>query len=158
MIASSGIYVSLWHSLVTLGGCRHLDGLEQRWSLSGGWWLSLALIVVIVRGSWPFASGEPKGTLMDCSWLVWSSSCIGCVAPYWGFGMWSQLAREPPSEWIATTRTSLPASKWTSVKIIVFIIDSEVIGLYCYSSLWLIGSSSTRRFWNEFKKCFLDFC
>ena len=24
-------------SLVTLGSCRHLDGLEQRGSLSGGW-------------------------------------------------------------------------------------------------------------------------
>ena len=111
-----GVCVSLRISLVTLGGCRHLDGLEQRGSLSGGWWLSPAPIVVIVRGSWPFPGGEPKGTLVDCSWLVWSSSCVGCAAPYWGFGVWSQLAREPPSEWIATTRTSLPASKWTSVK------------------------------------------
>ena len=24
-----GVHVSLWVSLVTLGGCRHLDGLEQ---------------------------------------------------------------------------------------------------------------------------------
>ena len=71
---------------------------------------------VIVRGSWPFPDGEPKGTLVNCSWLVWSSSCVGCAAPYWGFGVWFQLAREPPSEWIATTRTSLLASKWTSVK------------------------------------------
>jgi hypothetical protein len=29
----------------------HLDGLEQRGSLSGGWCLSPAPIVVIVRGS-----------------------------------------------------------------------------------------------------------
>ena len=72
--------------------------------------------VVIARGSWPFPGGEPKCTLVDCSWLVWSSSCVGCAAPYWGFGVWCQLAREPPSEWIATTRTSLPASNWTSVK------------------------------------------
>ena len=78
--------------------------------------------VVIVRGSWPFPGREPKGTLVNCSWLVWSSPCVGCVTPYWGFGVWWQLAREPPSEWIATTRTSLPASKWTSVKIIVFIL------------------------------------
>ena len=134
-----GVRVSLWISLVTLGGCRHLDSLEQRGSLSGGWWLSPAPIVVI-GGSWPFPGGAPKGTLVDCSWLVWSSSCVGCAAPYWGFGEWCQLAREPPSEWIATTRTSLPASKWTSVKIIVFIIDSEVIGHHCYSSSWLIGS------------------
>jgi len=31
-----GIRVSLRDSLVTLGGCRHLDGLEQQGSLSGG--------------------------------------------------------------------------------------------------------------------------
>jgi hypothetical protein len=111
-----GVCVLLWDSLVTLGGCRHLNGLEQRGLSSGGWWLSLAPIVVIVRGSWPFPSGEPKGTLVGCSWLVWSSSCVGCEAPYWGFGVWCQLAREPPSEWIATTRSSLLASKWTSVK------------------------------------------
>ena len=35
---------------------------------------------------------------------------------YWGFGVWCQLTREPPSEWIATTRSNLPASKWTSMK------------------------------------------
>ena len=32
-----GVRVLLWVSLVTLGGCRHLDGLEQRGTLSGGW-------------------------------------------------------------------------------------------------------------------------
>jgi hypothetical protein len=117
-----GVRVSLRDSLVTLGGCHHLDGLEQRGLSSGGWWLSPAPIVVIVRGSWPFLGGEPKGTLVNCSRLVWSSSCVGCAAPYWGFGVWCQLAREPLSEWIATTRTSLPASKWTSVKIHCVII------------------------------------
>ena len=111
-----GVRVSLRDLLVTLGGCRHLDSLEQQGLLSGDWWLSLALIMVIVMGSWPFPGGEPKGTLVDCSWLVWFSSCVGCAAPYWGFGVFCQLAHEPTSEWIATTRTSLSASKWTSVK------------------------------------------
>ena len=32
-----GVHVLLWDSLVTLGSCRHLDGLERRGSLSGGW-------------------------------------------------------------------------------------------------------------------------
>ena len=32
-----GVRVSLRDSLVTLGGYRHLDGLEQRGSLSRGW-------------------------------------------------------------------------------------------------------------------------
>jgi hypothetical protein len=129
-----GVRVSLWDSLVTLGGCRHLDGSVQRGSSSGGWWLSPAPIVVILRDSLLYPGGEPKGTLVDCSWLVWSSSCVGCVAPYWGFGVWCQLVCEPLSEWIATTRTSLLASKWTSVK------KSYVIlfrGFYWYS-LWLI--------------------
>ena len=30
-----GVHVLLWDSLVTLGGYRHLDDLEQRGSLSG---------------------------------------------------------------------------------------------------------------------------
>ena len=32
-----GVHVSLRDSLVTLGGCHHLDGLEQRGSSSEGW-------------------------------------------------------------------------------------------------------------------------
>ena len=32
-----GVRVSLRDSLVTLVGCRHLDGLEQRGSLSEEW-------------------------------------------------------------------------------------------------------------------------
>ena len=123
-----GVCVSLWDSLITLGGLRHLDGLEQRGSSSRGWWLSPAPTIVIVRGSWPFLGGEPKGTLVDCSWLVWSSSCVGCTAPNCGLGMWCLLAREPQSEWITTTGTSLPASKWTSVK-------NHYVNWY---SLWLI--------------------
>ena len=39
-----GVRVSLQDSLVTVGGCHHLDCLEQRGSLSGGWCLSLAPI------------------------------------------------------------------------------------------------------------------
>ena len=134
-----GVRVLLWDSLVTLGGCHHLDGLEQQGSSSGGCWLSSAPIMVILRGSWPFPGWEPKGTLVDCSWLVWSSSYVGCAAPGCGFGMWCQLVHEPSSEWIATTRISLPASKSTSVKIIVSSFDFEVIGLHWYSFLWLIG-------------------
>ena len=32
-----GVRVSLRDSLVTLGGCSNLDGLEQQGSLSRGW-------------------------------------------------------------------------------------------------------------------------
>ena len=141
-----GIRVSLWISLVTLGDCRHLDGFEQLRSSRGGRFLSLASIMVIVRGSWPFPGGEPKGTLVDCSWLVWSSSCVGCAAPYWGFGVWSQLAREPPSEWIATTRTSLPASKWTSVKksLCHHLILRWLVFIGIHSCDWLVHSLTQR--------------
>jgi hypothetical protein len=65
-----GDCVSLWDSLITLGGCRHLDGLVQRGSLSGGRWLSPALIggfegvLCLLRGR------SRKATLVDCSWLV----------------------------------------------------------------------------------------
>jgi hypothetical protein len=100
-----GDCVLLRDLLVTLGGCHHLDGLEQQGSSSRGRCLSLASIVVIVRGSWPFPGEEPKGTLVD-----------GCATPCWGFGMWYQLVCEPPSEWITTTRASLPTNKWISVK------------------------------------------
>ena len=46
-----GIHVSQWDSLVTLGGCRYLDGLVQRGSSSEERCLSLTPIMVIVRGS-----------------------------------------------------------------------------------------------------------
>jgi hypothetical protein len=46
-----GDCVSLRDPFVSLGGCRPLDGLVQQGSSSGGWCLSPALIVVIVRGS-----------------------------------------------------------------------------------------------------------
>jgi hypothetical protein len=52
--------------LVTLGDCRHLDGLEQQMSL----WQKLVIVLghlsVIVRGSCAFPSGAPKATLVDC--------------------------------------------------------------------------------------------
>jgi hypothetical protein len=137
-----GVRVLLQESLVTLGGCCHLNGLEQRGSLSGDWWLSLAPIVVIVRGSWPFPGGESKGTLVDCSWLVWSSSCVGCMAPYWGFGVWCQLAREPLIEWIATIRTILLASKWTLVKksLCHHLIPRWLVFIRIHSCDWLVHS------------------
>jgi hypothetical protein len=57
--------------LITLGGCRHLDGLEQ--------WRSFGMLV-IVRGHslWScegflglFPGRVPKVILMECLWLVY---------------------------------------------------------------------------------------
>jgi hypothetical protein len=114
-----GDCVSLRISLVSFDGCCHLDGLVQRGSSSGGRWSSPAPIMVIVRGSWPFSGGELKGTLVDCSWLVWSPSYVGCAAPDCGLCVWCLLACESRSGWIATMRTNLPANKWTLVKNLV---------------------------------------
>jgi hypothetical protein len=50
-------------------------------------------------------------TLVDCSWLGGSSSCVGCAAPAEGLTLECQLARDPSSGCIAITRTSLPGSK-----------------------------------------------
>jgi hypothetical protein len=46
-----GVRVLLRDSLVTLSGCRHLDGLVQRGSSRKGRCFSLAPIVMIVRVS-----------------------------------------------------------------------------------------------------------
>jgi hypothetical protein len=59
--------ISLRISLVTLGGCRHLNGLVQQGSSSRGRWLSPTPIMVIVRGSWIFPGEGPKGTIVDYS-------------------------------------------------------------------------------------------
>jgi hypothetical protein len=57
---------------------------------------SCPLLEIIVRGSWPFPVGDRKryssGLLVACG----SSSCVGCVAPKCGLGVWCLLAREPP--------------------------------------------------------------
>jgi hypothetical protein len=50
-------------------------------------------------------------TLVDCSWLGGSPSCVGRAAPAGGLALECQLAHDPLSRCIATTRTSLPESK-----------------------------------------------
>ena len=80
-----GVRVSLWDLLVTLGGPppRRLGAARIiEWRL------------VIVSGS---DRGDCEGFLTFLRWRAKRYS--------------SKLAREPPSEWITTMRTSLPASK-----------------------------------------------
>ena len=77
------------------------------------WWLSPASIgclwgvLCLPQRS---AKGNSSGLRVACG----SLSCVDCAAPGCGLGVWCLLAREPPSERIATTWTSLLASKWTS--------------------------------------------
>jgi hypothetical protein len=93
-----------------------LDGLEQRWCWARDWRLFRATPVDL----WGFLSlsyGRLQlTTLVDCSWLEGSPYCVGCAAPAKGLALECQLARDPSSGCIATMRTSLPGSKWTSVK------------------------------------------
>ena len=72
VLASCGTSWAIWASgdLVTLGVCRHLDGLVIGGSSSGGRLLSPAPIIVIVRYSCAFLGGALKATLVDCAWLV----------------------------------------------------------------------------------------
>jgi hypothetical protein len=53
--------------LVTLGGCRHLDGLEVAEELWQELMIVLGHLPVIVRGSCAFPGGAPKVTLVVCA-------------------------------------------------------------------------------------------
>jgi hypothetical protein len=54
--------------LVTLGGCRHLDDLEQRWRSGTCWWLSVTGSGdCLVRGSCGSLAERWIPTLVDCS-------------------------------------------------------------------------------------------
>jgi hypothetical protein len=65
--------------LVTLGGCRHLDGLEQRWRFSTYWWLFVAGSGDLVRGIAPSPAKHRKVALVNCSCHelphLWVDSC-----------------------------------------------------------------------------------
>jgi hypothetical protein len=96
--------------LVTLGGCHLLDGLVACGSVEAH--------KKIVRGS-----GLCEGFLSlprGSSRIGYSSGArgleephlvSGCAAPAEGLTLDSQLARDPSSGCIATTRTSLVATK-----------------------------------------------
>jgi hypothetical protein len=93
-----------------------LDGLEQRWC----WALDRRLFRASPSDCEGFLS-LPRGS----SRIGYSSGVhgledphlvSGCAAPAEGLTLYSQLARDPSSGCITTTRTSLPRSKWTSVK------------------------------------------
>ena len=134
-----GIRVSLRNSLVTLGGCRHLDGLEQRGSLSWGWWSSPAPIVVIVRGLVPSPAERRKVTLVDfsCHWvtslmgrflrcpIVWtrfratplSRQTTKCWSTQRGLACWQ--AREPREKnWLSLALWFSPGD-WFSIHLVI---------------------------------------
>jgi hypothetical protein len=52
--------------LITLGGCHHLDGLEQRRRIDTSWWLFVVISRWFVRGLVPSPAESQKITLVDC--------------------------------------------------------------------------------------------
>jgi hypothetical protein len=111
---------------------RRLGAAEECWQELV---IVLVHLPVIVRGSCAFLGRAPKATLVDCAWLVWSPSCVGCAAPDCGLGLWCLLAYEPLSGWIATIGTGLPTSRWNSrEKSLCHLVSEEFI----WYSLWLI--------------------
>jgi hypothetical protein len=131
--ASSGMWPYwLWILLLLLGGCCHLDGLEQQWSLSGGWCLSPTPIGDLWEVFVPIPRERSrKATLVDCSWLVDPLLCWFLRRPSGGLGVWCLLVHEPPSECIATMRMyiagkqlNLKDKSCVSIVSLVFYIDT----------------------------------
>jgi len=131
--------------LVVLGGCRHLDGLEQRRSIGLSWWL----VVAISRWLWgvlPSPTESRKVTLVNCP-CHWVTSLVGrflqcpsedevCATP---------LSRWTTKCWSTQRGRSVPASTWTSREngvspFWLFIGFLLVIGLH----IIVIGSSPLR--------------
>jgi hypothetical protein len=108
-----------------------VDSLEQRRWLSSQLEIVGALtecckgILILPHGSSQIRYSSGARGLEDPH-LVCS-----CVAPTEGSTLDSRLAHEPTSGCIATTRSSLPGSKWTSVK--------SLVSSLCWGFLlWLI--------------------
>jgi hypothetical protein len=85
--------------LVTLGGCRHLDGLHQRWRSGMCWWLFMADSGDLVRGIAPSLAKHRKVALVNCL-CHWVTSLVGrflrCPIVWTRF-MQHLLAVKPPS-------------------------------------------------------------
>ena len=100
--------------LVTLGGCRHLDGLEQRRRIGTSWWL----FVAISRWLWEvcaYLGGVPKATLVDCS-CHWATSLVGRFlwCPSEDEVRATTLSHRTTKCWSTQRGRSVPANTWTS--------------------------------------------
>jgi hypothetical protein len=123
-----------------------LDGLEQWWCWARDWRLFQTSpsdyegFLSLSRGSSRIGYSSGARGLED-PYLV-----SGCVAPAEGLTLDSQLARDPSSGCIATTRTSLLRSKWTSVKILVSSLYRGFHIMYVIELIdWFIGHISTHQ-------------
>jgi hypothetical protein len=92
---------------------------------------------------WWRAKRYSSGLLVTCVILILCWLC----GTYWGLGVWCQLACEPPSECITTTRTNLPESKWTSVKNLMSSCSRiSLVILWLIVIIYWLVYSSTRRY------------
>jgi hypothetical protein len=126
-----------------------LDDLEQRWCWALDWRLFRAspsdcegFLSLHCGSSWISYSSGARG--LEDPYLV-----SGCTAPAEGLTLDSQLARDPSSGCIATTRSSLPRSKWTSVKLLCHLLPRILLWL-CV--IWFFGYISSLHRWykNQF--------
>jgi len=101
--------------LVTLGGCRHIDGLEQRRSIDTSWWLFVAISQWLWGGFVPSLAESRKVTLMDCS-CYWDTSHVSRFlrCPSEDEVPATPLSRRTTKCWLTQWGRSVPASTWTS--------------------------------------------
>jgi hypothetical protein len=74
--------------LVTLGGCRHLDGLKQRWRSDTCWWLfvsSSSDLWEVLVPSWRSAKDNSSGLLVSLSYHT-CGRFLRCSLRELGFG------------------------------------------------------------------------
>ena len=91
--------------LVTLGGCHLLDGLMACDSVEARKKIVRCSGEEIVRGTVLTPRGSRRATLVDYLWLRGPHLESGCAAPAEGLTLECQLACDPSSGCIATTRT-----------------------------------------------------
>ena len=134
-----GVRVLLWGSLVALGGCHHLDGLEQRRRIGTSWWLFVA-ISGDCEGICTFPDGALKG---NSSKLLVSLSYLTCGSVLAVSNRVDEVCETPLSHrttkcWSTQWGRSVLASTWTSGenRLSLAICILPVIGLFFI--LWLV--------------------
>jgi len=99
--------------LVTLGGCHHLDGLEQQRRIGTSWWL----FVAISRWLWgvcAYPVESQRQPLVDCACHWATSLVVGPCGARGEFGCGVPINRQTTKCWSTQQGRSMPASTWTS--------------------------------------------
>jgi hypothetical protein len=125
-----------------------LDGLKQRCCWAHDWRLFRASPSDCERFLSLFRGSSRIGYSSGACGSEDLHLVSGCAAPAEGLTLDNQLARDPSSGCIATTRISLPGSKWTSVKILCHLL-LRILFMIVYD--WFFGyiSSLHRRYKNQ---------